>query len=199
MKLSKITLPILVMSSLVIFMSGCGDKSKNNESKNNTNLVPHLESTKSEVETDYSNVIQTESGLEGVGYKFKYDSTTKLYSWDEDFREVYLKSLKEEPKVTDIVPVLENYETVLVNYVQKHKPSKGAEDVTIQESEAKAVIVRQAIDGLMVVQSKDENKPKDKGEEKKKDDKVKDETVKPVDSYTKSKKPVPVPKKKPQV
>lgn len=189
---------MLVLSSLAISMSGCGNKSKDKDSKVNTMAGAPFESTKSEVETDYSNVIQTESSLEAVGYKFKYDSTTKQFSWDEEFREVYLKSLVDVPSVTDIIPVLENHETVLLNFVEKYKPSKGAEDVTIQECEAKAQLIRQTVDVLKVDQSKEESKPKDKSEEKK-EDKVKDETVKPSDSSTKSKKSVPVPKKKPKV
>lgn len=198
MHLNKITLSMLVLSSLAISMSGCGNKSKDKDSKVNTMAGAPFESTKSEVETDYSNVIQTESSLEAVGYKFKYDSTTKQFSWDEEFREVYLKSLVDVPSVTDIIPVLENHETVLLNFVEKYKPSKGAEDVTIQECEAKAQLIRQTVDVLKVDQSKEESKPKDKSEEKK-EDKVKDETVKPSDSSTKSKKSVPVPKKKPKV
>lgn len=198
MQLNKINLSFLItMSSLVISMSGCGNKSKKNDSQVNNAVTP-FESNKSEVETDYSNVIQTESSLEAVGYKFKYDSTTKQFSWDEEFRENYLKSLSEPISISDIIPVLENHETVLLNFVQKYKPSKSTKDVTIRECEAKAQLVRQTIDVLKVEESNNEKKPKDKTDEKQ-EDKGKSETVKPSDSSSKSKKAVPVPKKKPKL
>lgn len=202
MQLSKISVFILFMSSLVLSMVGCGNKSKKNDPQVNTTAGATLESNKSESETDYANVIQTESSLEAVGYKFKYDATTKQVTWDEEFREDYLKSLVDVPSVTDVIAVLENHETVLLNFIQKYKPSKGVEDITIQECELKAQLVRQTVEVLKVDQSKEENKPKDKVEEKTEDkgkekDKKKEETVNPSDSS--AKKPVPVPKKKPKI
>lgn len=202
MKLSKISLSIFCMSSLMLSMVGCGNKSKKTDPKVNTTAGAPLESNKSEIKSDYANVLQTESSLEAVGYKFKYDATTKQVAWDGEFREVYLKSLVDVPSVTDVIAVLENHETVLLNFVQKYKSSKGVEDFTIQECEVKAQLVRQTIETLKVDQSKEENKPKEKVEEKTEDkgskkDKKKEETVKPSDSSTK--KPVPVPKKKPKI
>ncbi len=193
MKLRKLMIAILSVSAITMSFIGCGNKDDKKDPYAKFATV-----TEAEFGKDVINVDSSQSSLKSVGYKFKFDTATKSYSWDEDYKQFYHKNNDGSDKLAAIA-ALENHETVLVNFLQKYangfylKKEDGAltpmiliDDLRIA-CESTLKLTRETIESLKV------SIPKPEDSDSKNDSKGdSDLPSSPADI-----KKIPIPKKKP--